>query len=195
MKNNRNVLVNYLKQMSSEDLEWLSAAFRCMETHAEERNEQIAEHMLKDANLEPFFTNDCIDDPAGLNPGCEEICILCESNDVGWPVLIPVFVMWLLHRELTSKEDKMIQTVIDAYLDDTYPELRADFEDLKYEVTADCAEDIEMLHMVRVILKMLCEPEFLVEYFRDKLEEETDRDTKKLYRKAIRFFRTNGDNQ
>ena len=44
----------------------------------------------------------------------------------------------------------MIQTVINAYLDDTYPELRADFEDLKYEVTVDCAEDIEMLHMVRV---------------------------------------------
>ena len=85
MKNNRNVLVNYLKQMSSEDLEWLSAAFRCMETHAEERNEQIAEHMLMDANLEPFFTNDCIDDPAGLNPGCEEICVLCESNDIEWP--------------------------------------------------------------------------------------------------------------
>ena len=195
MKNNRNVLVNYLKQMSSEDLEWLSFAFGCMETDAEQRNNQIAEHMLKDMDLEPFFTNDCIDDPAGLNPGCEEICILCENNDIEWPVLIPVFVMWLLHRELTDTEDKMIQTVIDAYLDDTYPELRADFEDLKYEVTADCAEDIEMLHMVRVILKMLCEPEFLVEYFRDKLEEETDRDTKKLYRKAIRFFRTNGDNQ
>ena len=52
----------------------------------------------------------------------------------------------------------MIQTVIDAYLDDTYPELRAAFEDLKYEVTADCAEDIEILHMVRVLLKMLCNP-------------------------------------
>ena len=89
----------------------------------------------------------------------------------------------------------MIQTLIDAYLDDTYPELRADFEDLKYEVTADCAEDIEMLHMVRVILKMLCEPEFLVEYFEDKLAEETDPDTKKLYRKAIRFFQSNGTNQ
>ena len=46
-----------------------------------------------------------------------------------------------------------------------------------------------------MILKMLCEPEFLVEYFRDKLEEETDRDTKKLYRKAIRFFQSNGNNQ
>ena len=89
----------------------------------------------------------------------------------------------------------MIQTVVHAYLDDTYQELRADFEDLKYEVTADCAEDIEMLHMVRVVLKMLCEPEFLVEYLSDNLEEETDRDTKKQYRKAIRFFRTNGDNQ
>ena len=73
-------------------------------------------------------------------------------------VLVPVFVMWLLHQELSTKEDQMFQTVINAYLDDTYPELRADFEDLKYEVTADCAEDIEILHMVRVVLKMLCNP-------------------------------------
>ena len=73
-------------------------------------------------------------------------------------VLVPAFVMWLLYRELSTKEEQMIQTLIDAYLDDTYPELRADFEDLKYEVTADCAEDIEILHMVRVVLKMLCNP-------------------------------------
>lgn len=81
----------------------------------------------------------------------------------------------------------MIQTVIDAYLDDTYPELHADFEDLKYEVTADCAEDIEMLHMVRVILKMLCEPEFFAEYFRDKLEEETEPDAKNYTKKLLVF--------
>ena len=85
MKNNQNVLISYLKQMSTEDLEWLSFAFGCMENDAEQRNNQIAEHMLKDMDLEPFFTNDCIDDPAGLNPGCEEICILCESNDIEWP--------------------------------------------------------------------------------------------------------------
>ena len=81
----------------------------------------------------------------------------------------------------------MNQTVIDAYLDNTYPELRADFEELKYEVASDCAEEIQMLHMVRVMLKMLCNPEFFVEYFRDKLEEETEPDTKNYTKKLLVF--------
>ena len=85
MRNSYNVLITYLKQMNSKDLEWFSFAFGYMEAGAEKRIEQIAEYMLKDTNLEPFFTNDCIDDPAGLNPGCEEICVLCESNDIEWP--------------------------------------------------------------------------------------------------------------
>ena len=83
----------------------------------------------------------------------------------------------------------MNQTVIDAYLDNTYPELRADFEELKYEVASDCAEEIQMLHMVRVMLKMLCNPEFFVEYFRDKLEEETEPDTKNYTKKLLVFLK------
>ena len=86
MRNSYNVLITYLKQMNSKDLEWFSFAFGYMEAGAEKRIEQIAEYMLKDADLDPFFTNDCMDDdPAGLNPGCEEICVLCESNDIEWP--------------------------------------------------------------------------------------------------------------
>ena len=83
----------------------------------------------------------------------------------------------------------MNQTVIDAYLDNTYPELRADFEELKYEVASDCAEEIQMLHMVRVMPKMLCNPEFFVEYFRDKLEEETEPDTKNYTKKLLVFLK------
>lgn len=69
MRNSYNVLITYLKQMNSKELEWLSVAFGDMEVGAEKRIEQIAEYMLKDTNPEPFVTNDCIDDPAGLNPG------------------------------------------------------------------------------------------------------------------------------
>lgn len=86
MRNSYNVLITYLKQMNSKDLEWLSFAFGYMEAGAEKRIEQIAEYILKDADLDPFFTNDCMDDdPAGLNPGCEEIRVLCENNDIEWP--------------------------------------------------------------------------------------------------------------
>lgn len=57
MRNSYNVLITYLKQMNSKDLEWLSFAFGYMEAGAEKRIEQIAEYMLKDTNLEPFFSS------------------------------------------------------------------------------------------------------------------------------------------